>query len=149
MKVYLDAGLLFTTLVETHGSGEANQILHDASPPFELNLLHHLQAENFIAKLLTAEDLARQNAGGKASRLWQRYLDEGVFQFVEPNWQDALRLSIAWTRRYTSEPPVPLLILHPALAVLSGATHFSCFDPRSRLIAKAAGLKLLPQRLEP
>ena len=148
MRAYLDAGLLFTTLVETGGSGEANQILQEAKPPLELNLLHHLQAENFIAKLLTAKEPGRQNAGGKASRLWRRYVDEGVFQLVEPNWQDALRLSIAWTRRYTNEPPVPLLILHPALALLGGATHFSSFDPRSRLIAKAAGLKLLPQTLD-
>jgi hypothetical protein len=69
MRVYLDAGVLFATLVETPGSDEANQILHKAGPPSELNLLHQLQAENFIAKLLTASDVPRQNAGGKARRL--------------------------------------------------------------------------------
>jgi hypothetical protein len=146
MRVYLDAGLLFTTLLETDGSATANQILQSADAPFELTLLHHLQAEKLIARLLSSSEAPRRNAGGKASLLWQRYTAEGVFQFVEPDWQDALRLSISWTRGYQAEPPAPLLVLHPCLALLNGATHFASFDPRSRSLAKSAGLKLLPSR---
>ncbi len=147
MRAYLDAGLLITTLLETDGSAEANQILQGSEAPFELTLLHQLQAEHLITRLLTSNDAQRQNAGGKASRLWQRYTAEGVFQIIEPDWQDAMRLAIAWTRRFTQEPPAPLLVLHPALALLTGATHFASFDPRSRLLARRAGLKLLPSRL--
>jgi hypothetical protein len=148
MRVYLDAGLLFTTLLETDGSAAANQILQATEAPFELTLLHQLQAENLITRLLTSKESARQNAGGKASRLWQRYTAEGVFQIIEPDWQDAVRLSIAWTRRYTEEPPAPLLVLHPCLALLNGATHFASFDSRSRSLAKTAGLKMLPSKLD-
>jgi hypothetical protein len=147
MRVYFDAGLLFTTLIETDGSAEAHKILQGAEAPFELNLLHQLQAENLIARLLSAAEPGRQNAGAKAGRLWQRYTAEGVFQITEPDWQDAFRLAIAWTRRYTTEPPAPLLVLHPALALLGAATHFGSFDPRSRKLAKAAGLKVLPSKL--
>jgi hypothetical protein len=148
MRAYLDAGLLFTTLLETDGSAAANHILQAAEAPFELTLLHQLQAEHLITRLLTSKEAPRQSAGGKASRLWQRYTAEGVFQIIEPDWQDAIRLSIAWTRRETEEPPSPLLVLHPCLALVNGATHFASFDPRSRLLAKRAGLKLLPLKLE-
>ena len=80
MRVYLDAGLLFTTLLETDGSAAANQILQATEAPFELTLLHQLQAENLITRLLTSKESARQNAGGKASRLWQRYTARGSFK---------------------------------------------------------------------
>jgi len=147
MTAYLDAGLLLTILLETDGSAEANQILQSAEAPFELTLLHQLQAEHLITRLLASREMPRQNAGAKASRLWQRYTAEGIFQIIEPDWQDALRLSISWTRRFTDEPPAPLLVLHPCLALLSGATHFASFDSRSRFLAKKAGLKLLPTKL--
>lgn len=148
MKAYLDAGFLLTTILETDGSIAANQILQGGRAPFELTLLHQLQVEHLITRLLTSKEPARQNAGGKANQTWQRYTAEGVFQFIEPDWQDAMRLSVAWTRRYTDEPPAPLLVLHPCLAFLNGATHFASFDPRSRLLARTAGLKLLPSRLD-
>lgn len=148
MTLYLDAGLLITPLVETDGSAAANQILQEARAPVELNLLHQLQAENLITRLLTSSVGAGQNAGGKASRLWHRYTAEGVFQIIEPDWQGAMRLAIGWTRRSAEEPPAPLLVLHPCMAVVAGATHFASFDPRSRAVAKRAGLKLLPANLK-
>ena len=95
MRAYLDAGLLLSTLLETDGSAAANHILQAAEAPFELTLLHQLQAEHLITRLLTSKEGPRQNAGGKASRLWQRYTAEGIYQIIEPDWQDAMRLSIA------------------------------------------------------
>jgi len=40
-----------------------------------------------------------------------------------------------------------LLLLWPALAASSGATHFLSFDPRTRRLASGAGLELLPESL--
>lgn len=43
--------------------------------------------------------------------------------------------------------PVASQMLHPAMVLASGATHFFSFDPRSRLLARSHGIKLAPDKL--
>jgi hypothetical protein len=120
MKAYIDAGLLLSVLVHTDYSAEASGILRRLPGPLTLNYLHQLQAENFLHH--------------RAKRLPDAW------------WDGAFRLAIEWSRNEISAP-APLLLLHPALAVMSEATHFASFDARSRKVAKSVGLKLLPATL--
>ena len=70
-----------------------------------------------------------------------------VFEVVPMDWDAAaFRVALDWNRNNVFAP-APLLIVHPALAKVSGATHFVSLDPRSRKVAKAGSLKLLPANL--
>ncbi len=148
MKAYLDAGFLLTTIVPTvRGRPTAQQILRDIDGPCTLNFLHQLQVEHMIVGLQTSPEKARVSTGNDGRLLWRNYLAEGVFQILPADWDSAFRLSISWNNRCVSPPPPFMLMLHPALAAVGGATHFASFDPRSREIARSAGMRLLPETL--
>ena len=147
MTPYLDAGFLITLLIKTPGSRPAREALRRLQAPLGLNFLHQLQAENFLVRGETEGTAEEQRAALEGNRLWRQYVEEGVFQFRSVDWETAYRVAITWNRAYTRKAPAPLLILHPALAAVAGASHFLSFDPRSRQAARAAGLHLLPEKL--
>lgn len=147
MTAYVDAGFLLILLIRTPGSSLAQSVLRRTDAPFQLNFLHQLQTENLLARTQLSADPLEQAAGLEGQQLWRNYLAEGVFQISATDWDTALALAVKWNRQFTEPPPLPLLIVHPALAAVAGATHFMSFDPRSRSLARAAGLKLLPARL--
>jgi hypothetical protein len=66
---------------------------------------------------------------------------------ISVDWEAGWRNAITWNRLYHQAPPSHWLFLHPALALSVGATHFCSFDPRSRKIARAHGITLLPASL--
>lgn len=146
MTPYLDAGFLLTLLVQTSGSPISNRIVRDAGRSFQLNSLHSLQAENLFSKLRHSQNPRQRAAGNRAIQVWQHYVSEGVLQVTPTNWDSAFQVAISWTSDLT-RPPLPLLVLHPALAAVAEATHVLSFDPRSRSVAQAAGLKLQLERL--
>jgi len=146
MTPYLDGGFLLTLLVKTGGTATANRLLRGQAP-FDINFLHQLQAENLLIELQHAESTGRQVAGSEGMRLWRHYLSEGIFQLTPADWESGFRHAIQWNSQSVGAPALPLLILHPALAFTAGAREFLSFDPRSRAVAKAAGLRILPERL--
>ena len=146
MSPYLDAGFLITLLIKTPGTRSAREIIRRFPAPFALNLLHQLQAENFLVRAQTEGDGEEKTAATHGQRLWRQHLAEGVFRIAPVDWEAALNLAITWNHAVTTPAP-PLLLLHPAIASISGATHFLSFDPRSREAAKTAGLQLLPDDL--
>ena len=147
MQAYLDAGFLLTSLIQTtKGSSTANNLLRKCGAPFYLNFLHQLQLENFLVTLQRSADPARQLIGSEGQRLWRNYLSEGVLQLTPADWDAAFRLAITWNAHRGTPPPF-LLLLHPALAITGGSTHFMSFDPRSRQAARGAGLRILPESI--
>lgn len=147
MRAYLDAGFLLTSLIHTtKGSQTANQLLREWGAPFYLNFLHQIQVENLLVTLQKSSEAQRQLIGSEGQRLWRNYFSEGVLQLAPTDWDSAFRLAITWNG-HSAEPPPFLLLLHPALALSCGATHFMCFDPRSRNVARAIGLHILPEVL--
>lgn len=83
-------------------------------------------------------------AAGGLLRLHQ-YLDEMVFQPAHVDYDIAILLASQWQKELGAQTPPALLLLWPAVAVAVGASHFLSFDPRPRRLARAAGLKLLPE----
>ena len=147
MRAYLDAGFLLALLINSEKGGPiASQLLRDLEGPFHLNFLHQLQAENFLVSLQKAKALNRQAAGTEGLRLWRNYVAEGIFQVGPVDWHSAFRLAISWNS-HSNQPPPFLLLLHPALAFAEGATHILSFDPRTRDVARAAGIQPLPATL--
>ena len=147
MTPYLDAGFLLTLLVPTNARGLANELIRRAEAPFALNFLHQLQAENLLARMERSAVADRQAAGRAGRGLWRQYLAEGVFNVLPVAWNSAFQVAIAWNEHHSAVPPPHLLLLHPALAALSGASEFLSFEPRSRAVARAVGLRVLPEQL--
>jgi len=148
MTPYFDAGFLLTLLVHRPGSRAALETLSAFTPPFFLNFLHQLQVENFLARGQVEGNDVERRAALQGNRLWRQYLSEGVFQIGPVDWDTSCRLAINWNTHFAPKaPPPPLLLIHPAMAAVAGTSHYLGFDPRSRGVAKAAGLKLLPERL--
>jgi hypothetical protein len=134
-------------LINTEGSATAKAVLENCPLPCTINLLHQLQAENLLAQLAKSKHTGRQRAGKTGLRLWAWYFAEGLLVLEEADWAAAFRLAITWNAAAQAPPPLPLLLLHPAAAVISEATHFLSFDPRSRAVGQRAGLTLLPEVL--
>jgi len=144
MTPYLDAGFLLTIFVRTSGTSIAHRVLRE-SAPFSINLLHQLQTENLLVSLRKSAEPVRQTVGIEGQRLWSNYLAEGVLRLVEADWEKAFRLAIFWNLRHPPTPP--LLLVHPALAALTGATDFFSFDPArvpwlNRLVCVCSHLRL-------
>lgn len=147
MTHYLDLGFLLCLVAKAPGSPAAWDVVRKLAQPIPLTAWQALQVENGLRKHLLAGDPQLQAAGAAAWGLWQFYLRELVFTLESAPWDAALALARSWNGRTPQEPPTSSFLLHPALAAACGCTHFLSFQPESRALAAAAGLKLLPVRL--
>lgn len=147
MTHYLDLGFLLCLVTKAPGSAVAWRILRTLSPPLPITALQAMQVENGIRKSIHAPDPRLQAAAAQAWGLWESYTDEQVFDLAAAPWEAAFSLARSWNRSLSKEPPSNSFILHVAIAAAAGCTHFLSFQPESRALASAAGLKLLPERL--
>ena len=147
MKPYLDGGFLLVLLSQSRGTKTASTILQKLSPPIEINFLHQLQVENMLIRFQKSEEEHLQVGSNQGLRLWNHYLQEGVFTLTPADWEKAFRNAITWNRHTQDAPPTAWLFLHPALALSAGVTHFCSFDPRTRAMAQSHGIRLIPGRV--
>lgn len=64
-----------------------------------------------------------------------------------PDFGEALQKARQWNAQFDYSPPSLSALLHTAIAVCFGFTHFCSFAPDSRNLAKAQGLELVPATL--
>jgi hypothetical protein len=147
MSSYLDAGFLITLLVETNGTRIAKQTVTEVESPCKITRLHEFQLLTLLAKIRFTKVSENERAVQEAEMLWRWYIDEGVLEIIDLDWNSALASATRFVEQQTEAPPAPFLILHPVLAAHSGASHFLSFDPRSRAIARLLGLKVLPEKI--
>lgn len=149
MKPFLDSGFLLTLLFETSGSPLAWRLTRPLAGPLHLAALQYLNVENrLLRQIESAEANAREKAvAALALQRFRSYLSEEVFQLMPLDYDVAIHLAGQWQRHLAGGAPPLLLLLWPALAAASGATHFLSFDPRTRRLARDAGLALLPESL--
>ena len=144
MRPYLDIGFLISALVNCPGTAEAWKALRRFAAPDGLTRFHRLQLENAVLRQLTEGGKAAEQVA-YAWRDWQNYVAEGVFAFETGKWDAAVRLALLWNRKLDRQTPHVYLLLHPGLAVAGRSTHFLGVDPRSRELARAAGLEVWPE----
>lgn len=89
---------------------------------------------------------AEKARAAAALQRFRWYLDQLVIRRVSVDYEIAIHLAGEWQKQ-TREFMSSLLFLWPALAVTSEATQFLSFDPRTRRLARAAGLQLLLEAL--
>lgn len=148
MRPFLDSGFLLTLLFRTSDSPAAWKIAHQLDEPLLLASLQVFNTDNRLQRQIQADDStpAQRAVAAASLQRFRWYLEQQVFHAVPLDYDIAIRLAYQWQRRSPQTLPA-LLLLWPALAVTAGVTHFLSFDPRTRLLAKSAGLYLLPQRL--
>ncbi|HEX7859760.1 MAG TPA: hypothetical protein VF773_05500 [Verrucomicrobiae bacterium] len=147
MTPYLDAGFLITLLVKTNGTSVANETLPKVEMPCRITRFHELQAKTFLVQYLFSGDSVKQGAAENGLNLWNWYVSQGIFEMVDVEWSTVFESVTKFVEESNEPPPAPLLVLHPILAAYSGASDFLSFDPRSRGIARALGLKVLPEKI--
>jgi hypothetical protein len=147
MKPYCDLGFLLALIVKARSTALAWRLAHRFDAPLPLNALHRLHIENTLTRqLYGAAKLAEAARAGLAE--WRNKIDEAVFDFHSAEWELAFRQALQWNETAAGRPPHTPFLLHAALAATAGGfTHFLSFEPRSRTLARAAGLKLLPDHL--
>lgn len=148
MKPFLDSGFLLTLLLNTNGSEEAWTIARGLEGPLLLTSFQILSTENRFQREMEADDSTPAHRAMAAAGLqnFRWYLEQQVFHTVLLDYGIAIDLAYQWQKHSKRTQPT-LLLLWPALAVTTGATHFLSFDPRTRQLARTAGLKLLPEKL--
>jgi len=147
MTHYLDVGFLLCLVTRASGTPVAWETVRTLSQPLSLTTLQALQVENGLRKRMLGSDQKLQAVAARAWGLWQFYLHEMVFALTPAPWDAALALARSWNERTPEAPPSSSFLLHPAIAASCGCTHFLSFQPESRALAAAAGMRLLPARL--
>jgi len=147
MTHYLDLGFLLCLVTKAPGSGVAWDVVRPLPQPVLITAFQAVQVENGLRKRLFQREPHAQAVAAKAWGLWDFYKREMVFALAPVPWDAAFALARTWNERATEEPPPSSFILHPAIAVAAGSTHFLSFQPESRALAAAAGLRLLPVKL--
>jgi len=148
MKPFLDTGFLLTLLFKTAGSAAAWEITRNCDALYYTGL-QRFTVENRLLRQIESRASAEPDRALAASALqrFQNYALEEVFIPAPVDYGVAVVLAGQWQQRLMGHTPPAMLLLWPALAATIGATHFLSFDPRTRQLARAAGLKLLPDRL--
>lgn len=148
MKPFLDSGFLLTLLLKANGSPKAWETARELDGPLLISSLQIFNVENRFQREIEAEESTSgqraQAANGIQNLRW--YLEQGVLQAVPLDYSIAIDLAYQWQRHSTTTLSA-FLLLWPALAATSGASHFLSFDPRTRRLAQEAGLVLLPEKI--
>jgi hypothetical protein len=147
-KPFLDSGFLLTLLVKTGGSPIAWEIARRLETSMYVSMLQIFTAENRLLRETQSLELTptHRAMAENAVQSLHWYLDQQVIRPIQVDYDAAIDLAYRWQRGARETLPA-LLLLWPALAVTLGANHFLSFDPRTRELARGAGIKLLPEQL--
>ena len=145
---FLDTGFLLTILTHRAGADTAWALLKESEGPVMISSLQLFFIRHGLAKTLLdpreGSDLHDLSVG--ATRLLNWLLQQEIVHCPEIDYQEMISVADAWANKLRT--PLPsLLVLWSACATVSRADVFLSFDPRTRSLTKAAGLKVLPERL--
>lgn len=147
MTPSFDLGFLLCMILKAPGREVAWDSAWQFRPPWPITSLHQFQVENGLARQLRHANEERRGVAALGWKRWKDLFSEGLLQVADIKWPLALEVATAWNWQIRGEVPPANLVLHPAIALVSDATHFLSFDPRSRALAKQAQLALVPNTL--
>ena len=144
--IYPDLGFILSLLVKGGNAQKASAFLRDLPHPLPLSLVHRLQVENGLLRSLHSSDPEKILVARNGLLLWRQYLREEIFVLQNFDLEAAFAQAAAWNAAYEIQPPRWGLLLHPAVAAITGA-EFMSFDPALRKRATDEGLEVLPPKL--
>lgn len=148
MQPFLDTGFLLTILTHRSGAETAWTLLKECDRPVVVSSIQLFFIRHGLAKTLLdpRESSEIHDLSVGAIKLLNWLMQQEIIHSPGIDYQEVVTVAQAWADQLRT--PIPsLLILWSACAAVSGADVFLSFDPRTRSLAKAAGLKILPERL--
>ncbi len=142
--IFADTSFLLSLAGNDSNSPAAVAHAQTLDGPMLITALNRLEFENAVRLLRFRGEMPETEAAAAFTAL---AADEQAGRIVEVGcdwpgvWQEALRLSRAWSEQ---EGHRVLDILHVAAALQSGAQTFLSFDRRPRELAAAEGLAVAP-----
>ena len=148
MKGFLDTGFLLTILTHRSGAETAWALLKDCEMPARISSLQLFFVRHGLTKNLVDPNATKpvQEISVGAIKLLNWLLHQDVISPQDINYSEAVAVAESWAGKLRT--PLPsLLLIWAACAAISGANAFLSFDPRTRALAKGAGLKVMPEKL--
>jgi hypothetical protein len=145
---FLDTGFLLTILTHRSGATKAWALLKDCEMPAAISSLQLFFIRHGLQKNLLEPNEADeiQEVSVAALKLLDWMTQQEVVKSVELEYAEAIAVAESWIGKVRT--PLPsLLVMWAACAAVLGADVFLSFDPRTRALAKGAGLKVLPEKL--
>jgi hypothetical protein len=129
-------------------SAKAWEIARKLDGPLSLATFQIFTIENRLQREIEANGstAAERAVAANALQNFRWYMDQQVFRAIRLDYDIAIDLAYRWQQQSRATLPA-LLLLWPALAATIGASHFLSFDPRTRRLASASGVNLLPEKL--
>lgn len=144
--IYPDLGFVLSVLVRGDDTNQSSTILRQIPHPLPLSLLHRVQIENGLVRIIHQSDEESANVARDAQLPWQHYLKEEVFLIRPFDLEAGFVMAATWNASSISRPCHWSLALLAALAATVEATFLS-LQPTLRKLARDSGLSLLPERI--
>jgi hypothetical protein len=146
VQPFLDTGFLLTILTHRAGAETAWALLKECERPVIISSLQLFFIRHGLGKTLLdpKENSELHELSVRAIKLLNWLIQQEIIHSPEIDYQEVVSVAETWANRLRT--PLPsLFILWSACAAVSGARIFLSFDPRTRSLTEAAGLKVLPK----
>jgi predicted nucleic acid-binding protein len=147
VTTYLDSSVLVKAYCLELTSPQALALLRRVEPPFLFTTLHALEIRNALRLKRHRRELTRLQMEGALGNL-QDDIESGFLHIPDLDFQTVFYQTELLSAAYTALIGTRSLdILHVAAASMLGCRQFASFDRRQRMLARKAGLTILPRVL--
>ena len=141
---YFDSGVLLKLYLSEPNSAQAVALVQEQGGLPPITALHRLEMKGAIGQKHGRGEITETERKAVLANL-ENDLATGVFAAMSPAWVDVFtKAENLATAHAATNLCRSLDTLHVALALELGATDFCTFDGRQAVMAKAAGLVVVP-----
>ncbi len=141
---YFDSGVLLKLYLSEPNSAQAVALVQEQGGLPPITALHRLEMKSAIGQKYGRGEITETERDSVLANL-ENDLATGVFAAMSPAWADVFAKAESLAAVHAATNLCRSLdTLHVALALEVGATEFCTFDGRQAVMAKAAGLVVVP-----
>ena len=141
---YFDSGVLLKLYLSEPNSAQAVALVQEQGGLPPITALHRLEMKGAIGQKHGRGEITEAERKAVLANL-ENDLATGVFAAMSPAWADVFAKAESLAAVHAATNLCRSLdTLHVALALEIGATEFCTFDGRQAVMAKAAGLVVVP-----
>ncbi len=147
MTTYFDSSVLVKAYCLESTSLEAVSLIRRTKPPLPFTLVHGLEIRNALRLKRYRKELTERQMKG-ALRHIQEDINTGFLQSPELDFQLLFNQAEILSASHTTTTGARSLdIIHVAVAMLLKVEKFVSYDRRQRMLAKGAGMAILPRSI--